>query len=75
MMQKALIVDDDDGIRWVLSRVLKEQGFEVVEAPDLATAHQAIATHTFAIIFLVVFLPDGNGMQVLESGVFEAPVI
>ena len=74
-MQKALIVDDDDGIRWVLSRVLKEQGFEVVEAPDLATAHQAIAEHTFAIIFLDVFLPDGNGMQVLESGVFDAPVI
>ncbi|MDQ7057686.1 MAG: sigma-54 dependent transcriptional regulator [Ghiorsea sp.] len=74
-MQKALIVDDDDGIRWVLSRVLKEQGFEVVEAPDLATAHQAITENTFAIIFLDVFLPDGNGMQVLESGVFDAPVI
>ena len=62
-------------IRWVLNRVLKEQGFEVVEAPDLATAHQAIAEHTFAIIFLDVFLPDGNRMQVLESGVFDAPVI
>ena len=74
-MLKALIVDDDDGIRWVLSRVLKEQGFEVVEAPDLATAHQAIAADKFAIIFLDVFLPDGNGMQVLESGAFDAPVI
>jgi len=75
MMQKALIVDDDSGIRWVLNQVLTEQGFEVVEAPDLATAKEAVKTTKFAIIFLDVFLPDGNGMQTLESGVFDAPVI
>jgi len=74
-MLKALIVDDDDGIRWVLSRVLKEQGFEVVEAADLATAKEASAAHDFTIVFLDVFLPDGNGMQALESGMFHAPVV
>ncbi|MDX8388304.1 MAG: sigma-54 dependent transcriptional regulator [Ghiorsea sp.] len=74
-MKKALIVDDDDGIRWVLNRVLVEQGFEVVEAADLATAQDAVNNHKFAIVFLDVFLPDGNGMTALESGMFEAPVI
>ncbi|MDQ7003431.1 MAG: sigma-54 dependent transcriptional regulator [Ghiorsea sp.] len=74
-MLRALIVDDDDGIRWVLSRVLTEQGFEVVEAADLATAKEASASDEFNIIFLDVFLPDGNGMQALESGVFDAPVV
>ena len=74
-MLKALIVDDDDGIRWVLSRVLKEKGFEAIEAPDLASAQDAVNMHDFAIIFLDVFLPDGNGMQALESGMFHAPVV
>ena len=74
-MLKALIVDDDDGIRWVLSRVLKEKGFEAIEAPDLASAKDAVNEHEFAIIFLDVFLPDGNGMQALESGLFHAPVV
>ena len=74
-MLKALIVDDDDGIRWVLSRVLKEQGFEVVEAPDMAAAKQAVDAYIFSIVFLDVFLPDGNGMQALESGMFHAPVV
>jgi len=74
-MLKALIVDDDDGIRWVLSRVLKEQGFEAIEAADLKSAKEAAAKHEFSIIFLDVFLPDGNGMQTLESGVFHAPVV
>ncbi len=74
-MLKALIVDDDSGIRWVLSKVLTEQGFEVIEAPDLATAKDAVAMATFTIVFLDVFLPDGNGMTALESGLFEAPVV
>ncbi|MDQ6988698.1 MAG: sigma-54 dependent transcriptional regulator [Mariprofundaceae bacterium] len=74
-MLKALIVDDDSGIRWVLSKVLSEQGFEVIEAADLATAKDAVGLASFAIIFLDVFLPDGNGMQALESGLFEAPVV
>ncbi len=74
-MQKALIVDDDDGIRWVLNRVLNEQGFEIVEAPNLAAAKAAVKEHEFTIVFLDVFLPDGNGMQTLESGLFHAPVV
>ncbi len=74
-MLKALIVDDDDGIRWVLNRVLAEQGFEVVEAADLAAAKDAVQKAEFAIVFLDVFLPDGNGMQALESGLFSSPVI
>ena len=74
-MQKALIVDDDSGIRWVLNRVLSEEGFEVIEAGDLATAKDAIEMADFSIVFLDVFLPDGNGMQALESGLFSCPVI
>lgn len=75
MRQHALIVDDDAGIRWVLNRVLKEQGFEVSEAPDLATAQAQVNAIDFAIVFLDVFLPDGNGMQALERGMFHSPVI
>lgn len=75
MRQHALIVDDDAGIRWVLNRVLKEQGFEVSEAPDLATAQAQVNAIDFAIVFLDVFLPDGNGMQALEKGMFHSPVI
>lgn len=74
-MQKALIVDDDAGIRWVLNRVLVEQGFEVHEAEDLAMAKAAVEQNEFAIVFLDVFLPDGNGMQAMESGLFSSPVI
>jgi len=71
---KALIVDDDQGIRWILERVLKEEGFEVSQAETIAEA-EALAKEKFDIIFLDVYLPDGNGMKLLESGKFDVPTV
>lgn len=71
---RALIVDDDQGIRWILERVLKEEGFEVVQAESIAQA-EALAKEQFDILFLDVYLPDGNGMSLLESGLFDVPTV
>lgn len=71
---KALIVDDDDGIRWLLNRVLKEEEFDVVEAATIAEAREALH-QDLDLIFLDVFLPDGNGMTMLKETDFNAPVI
>jgi len=74
-MMRALVVDDDQGIRWVLARVLKEEGFEVLEAGSLAEAEEQQALGAVDVVFLDVFLPDGNGMSALSAGMFQAPVI
>jgi len=75
---KALIVDDDQGIRWILERVLKEEGFKVSQAGTIAEA-EAFANESgkekFDIIFLDVYLPDGNGMKLLESNKFDVPTV
>ncbi|HKI60241.1 MAG TPA: sigma-54 dependent transcriptional regulator, partial [Mariprofundaceae bacterium] len=71
---KALIVDDDQGIRWILERVLKEEGFKVSLAGSIAEA-EALAKETFDILFLDVYLPDGNGMKLLESKTFDVPTV
>lgn len=69
---RIMIVDDDSGIRWLLSRILIDEGFDVIEAGTLAEAakHPAID-----LVFLDVFLPDGNGMEALSQSMFSAPVI
>ncbi len=70
---RTLIVDDDPGIRWLLSHVLREEGHEVVEASNL---EQALALQKdVELVFLDVFLPDGNGMQALREHTFSAPVV
>ncbi|MDX8397906.1 MAG: sigma-54 dependent transcriptional regulator [Mariprofundaceae bacterium] len=72
---RALIVDDDAGIRWVLARVLKEEGFEALEAESLAAAEAIQHERAVDLVFLDVFLPDGNGMSALENKMFKAPVV
>jgi len=73
-MMRALIVDDDAGIRWILARVLKEEGLEVLEAGTLAEA-ESLQQGGVDLVFLDVFLPDGNGMSALSDGMFHAPVV
>ena len=70
-----LIVDDDEGIRWVLARVLGEEGMEVVQVESLEKAKQAMAKQKFALVFLDVYLPDGNGMEAVAAGLFSVPVV
>jgi len=72
---RVLVVDDDKGIRWVLARVLSEEGMEVVQEGTLEEAVQAMAEQDFALVFLDVYLPDGNGMEAVEAGQFSAPVV
>ncbi len=74
-MMHALVVDDDPGIRWVLGRVLEEEGFTVHMAGNLEEAMAERAAQRPDIAFLDVYLPDGNGMEALESGQFDMPVV
>jgi len=74
-MMRTLIVDDDAGIRWVLNKVLEEEGFDVVQADCLEAARDALRSGPFSITFLDVYLPDGNGMQALKDGEFPSPVV
>jgi len=75
---KALLVDDDEGIRWILDRVLKEEGVEVLHAGSIAEAEGILSNKQHAdinITFLDVYLPDGNGMDFLARGQFSMPVV
>lgn len=72
---RALIVDDDEGILWVLDKVLREEGLEVSQAGSIAEAQKVLQGETIDMVFLDVFLPDGNGMDLLESGTLTMPVV
>lgn len=63
----ALIIDDDEPSRFVLSRLLTEAGFEVIEA-GTATEGQELAFRRHpSVIFLDLRLPDRSGTAVLET--------
>ncbi len=72
---KALIVDDDEGIRWILDKVLREEGLGVLQAGSIAEAKEELANDDIGIVFLDVYLPDGNGMDFLATGTMQMPVV
>jgi two-component system, NtrC family, response regulator AtoC len=64
---KVLVVDDDPLVRWSVSETLTEQGFEVAEAPDAATALQVLSHGDVNVVLLDLRLPDAADLRVLSA--------
>lgn len=62
--QRALVVDDDAGIRILVARVLARKGFTVDSARDGAEALEKMLQHDYAVITLDLMMPriDGAGV-------------
>lgn len=58
-----MIIDDEDKIRSLLSRIIGLEGYEVVQAQDAKTAFKKLEQHTIDIIICDVKLPDANGVE------------
>ena len=74
---KALIVDDDPGIRRFLRIGLKTEGYEVLEAASGNEALRAVSARRPDIIVLDLGLPDIDGQELLPAirGVSDAVLI
>lgn len=64
---KLLVVEDEPYIRQGIVEVLREEGFDTVEAASVTAALAGIKTHTVDAILCDNFLPDGEGFDVLQS--------
>jgi PAS domain S-box-containing protein len=61
---RILNVDDNDGARYVKTRVLRQAGFEVIEAASGRDALDKARTEKPELVLLDVKLPDINGLEV-----------
>lgn len=64
---RVLVVDDDPMIRRLVRAVLEADDFEVIDAPDGASALVAIAEQHPAVVVLDVMMPGLSGLEVLEQ--------
>lgn len=66
-MAKLLVLDDDLLFCEALSSTLEAQGHSVLVAHTLARARDLLKKQSFSVIFIDVYLPDGNGIDLLSG--------
>ncbi len=67
MAYSVLIVDDEAGIRESLQEIFEDEGYEVFTAEAGEEALQMIDSTPVDLVFLDIWLPDRDGMEVLED--------
>ena len=72
-MSKILVVDDEVQLRTLLSRMLELEGYEVCQAGDCRTALKQLEFQSPDVVLCDVFLPDGNGVDLVSSVKKTAP--
>jgi len=78
-MATILVVDDEIGIRELLSEILSDEGHAVVTAENAAVARQLRVAETPDLVLLDIWMPDTDGVTLLKewasSGQLTVPVI
>ena len=69
MKTKALVVDDSRAVRMILSRTLKEIGYEVFEAANGREALEVIETEKAGLKLVLTDwnMPEVNGLDLLKQ--------
>lgn len=62
-MNKILIIDDEEKIRTLLSRIIGLEGFEVFQASDLKNGKKRLEVSDIDVVICDVKLPDGSGVE------------
>jgi DNA-binding NtrC family response regulator len=57
-----LIIDDEEKLRSLLTRLISLEGFEVIQVPDCKTANKKLDQHEIDMVLCDVRLPDGDGV-------------
>ncbi len=70
-----LIVDDEDKLRSLLSRIIRLEGFNVKEAADLKSARKMLEKELPEVILCDVKLPDGNGVDFVQETKAKYPSV
>jgi DNA-binding response OmpR family regulator len=65
--QKILIVEDDHAARVEIGEVLRDAGYQVLEAPGSDAALRLAVSGAPAVVLLDLILPDGAGFDLLDQ--------
>src|ERR1700710_335275 len=78
-MQQILVVDDEVGIRELLSEILRDEGYQVRLAENATQARTQRSPGCPDLVLLDIWMPDTDGITLLKewasSGLLTMPVV
>lgn len=66
-MRKVLIIDDEEKLRTLLTRIISLEGYEVLQAGDCKSALKKLEQNDIDAVLCDVKLPDGNGVELTRE--------
>src|SRR3990167_2980849 len=66
-MKSILVIDDEESIRWVFKKGLEKRDYTIHTAENGKNALSLLSKNKYLIVFLDIFLPDENGLKLLEN--------
>ncbi|MEP7143074.1 MAG: sigma-54 dependent transcriptional regulator [Ferruginibacter sp.] len=66
-MNKILVIDDEEKLRSLLSRIIRLEGFTVLEAGTIKAGTKLLEKEKVDVVLCDVKLPDGNGVDFVKE--------
>ena len=74
-MTQVLIIDDEENLRKLLSRVVELEGYSIIQAATVKEGLKALAKESIQVVISDVKLPDGNGVDLTAKIKKEYPEV
>ncbi len=70
-----LLLEDEESLRSLISKILTLEGFKVFEAGDVATGTEILRNENIYLVVTDVMLPDSNGIEFTRLVKKEFPIV
>ncbi len=65
-LHRILVADDEESMRWVLSKALRKKGYSVDLAADGNQALRQVREQSYDLVIVDIKMPGMSGLQVLS---------
>jgi len=66
-LKTILVIDDEEKLRSLLARIIRAEGFKVLEAADCKSGLKTLEQNEIDTVLCDVKLPDGNGIDMVSK--------
>nr|WP_312334870.1 sigma-54 dependent transcriptional regulator [Sphingobacterium sp.] len=75
MVNRVLLIDDEEKLRKLLSKIISLEGFDVIEAGDIKSGLKKLEVNDVDVVLCDVKLPDGNGVETAKLIKDRYPIV